>query len=268
MKFTLVDSHIHIHECYDLEKFFNSAKKNFTDNSKKLNLNTNQFVLCLTESHGVNYFSILADKANENKKIGNWEIIKTQNQNTLELKDNEDFSLFLIAGRQIVTQEKLEVLALGLFEDPEDGNPILEVLSYVSKYKLIPVVPWGVGKWMGNRKGIIDKLVMENSTFSIYLGDNGNRPFFWNKPEIFEAAAKYNMLNIPGSDPLPFDNEVNKPGSFGFVLEGVLDIEKPFDSLYEKITSSNKQFATYGRLESLFNFFKNQILMQVVKRKN
>ncbi|MCB0729824.1 MAG: hypothetical protein KDC88_02225 [Ignavibacteriae bacterium] len=261
----LIDAHIHIHECYNLDKFFNSAKANFLKQANILDLCSNQFILCLTESHKVNYFNQL--KQNADKSIlSEWKIDLTENPNTIKLVDKENFTIYLIAGRQIVTNEKLEVLTLGLIEDPEDGKPIEEILAYVSNKKVISVIPWGVGKWMGYRKEIIEKLVLQNNTFPIYLGDNGNRPFFWSKPKIFSLAAKNNMLNIPGSDPLPFKNEVNKPGSFGFVLEGVLDIEKPFDSLFEKITSSKKQFATYGRLESLFNFFKNQISMQIVKR--
>lgn len=263
----LVDAHIHIHSCYVLEEFFNSAKSNFMKNSLASENTICQAFLCLTESQGINVFLDLKQAAEKNEKIGFWQVNLTNNSNVLYLSDISGFKIYIIAGRQIVTAEKLEVLALGLTKDPGDGKPIDEAIQFVVDKNSIPVIPWGVGKWFGNRKKIVENLV-QNNTFPIYLGDNGNRPFFWSKPEIFELAAKKSILNIPGSDPLPFNDEVNKPGSFGFVLEGILDIEKPFDSLYEIITSSKAQFETFGRLESLFNFFKNQILMQVIKRKN
>ncbi|MBK7105267.1 MAG: hypothetical protein IPH62_08285 [Ignavibacteriae bacterium] len=262
----LIDAHIHIHECFDLNTFFNSAKSNFQNQANKINCDNFQSVLCLTESHKANYFANLFDKAETNEKIGNWEIVNTPNQNSIILKDKDSFEIFLIAGRQIVTKENLEVLALGLNEDPNDGNPIEEVIKFVNANKAISVIPWGVGKWMGNRKQIVEKLVLQNNTFPIYLGDNGNRPFFWSKPEIFNEALKNGIINIPGSDPLPFLNEVKKPGSFGFIIDGNLDKEKPFDSIYEKINSSKIQFKTYGKLETGYNFLKNQISMQIVKR--
>lgn len=264
-KFFLIDAHIHIHGSFDLVTFFNSAKSNFLSQSQKLGVNSSQSVLCLTESHKVDFFKKLKQKCQKKEKIGSWEISLTLNKNTLCLTDENNYQLFLIAGRQIVTKEKLEVLGLGLIEDQEDGKPIDEAIQFVIDKNSIPVIPWGVGKWFGNRKKIVENLV-QNNKFPIYLGDNGNRPFFWNKPKIFKSASKKEILNIPGSDPLPFDNGVNKPGSFGFILEGILDIEKPFDSLYEKISSTKEQFATYGRLESLFNFLRNQASMQIVKR--
>lgn len=262
----LLDAHIHIHECYDLNTFFNSAKANFSKQAENENSHDFQSALCLTESHKTNYFEILSEKAKKNEKIGNWEIVKTQNPNSIILIDNDNFEIILIAGRQIVTKENLEVLALGLIEDPNDGNPIEEVIKFVNGKKAISVIPWGVGKWIGSRKQIVEKLVLQNNTFPIYLGDNGNRPFFWSKPEIFDSAFKNGILNIPGSDPLPFLNEVKKPGSFGFFIDGNLDTEKPFDSIYEKIISSKIQFKTFGKLESGYNFIKNQISMQIVKR--
>lgn len=52
-----------------------------------------------------------------------------------------------MAGRQIVTAEKLEVLALGTDLDIDDGRPIREVLSLVTENGGLPVIPWGAGKW-------------------------------------------------------------------------------------------------------------------------
>ncbi|PID59200.1 MAG: hypothetical protein CR986_06905 [Ignavibacteriae bacterium] len=259
----LIDAHIHIHDCYNLNEFFRLAKTNFLNAAKKNNYSSYASVLCLTESQNIDYFGKLAKKAND--KIGVWQIGLTNSKNTILLNDDSGFELYLVAGRQIVTREKLEVLAIGLNQGYEDGKPITEVINFVNKNNSIPIIPWGVGKWSGARGEIVKNLI-ENKKLKFYLGDNGNRPFFWDKDKLFDLGLKNKIFNLPGSDPLPFDNEINKPGGFGFFLDAGIDKNKPFESIYDLIITSDQQFSTYGKLESLFNFFKNQISMQVVKR--
>jgi len=225
-----------------------------------------QCVLCFTESHGISVFGELSKQAINQEKIGDWGVQKTSEPNTLLLKDNAGFEIIVVAGRQIVTKDKIEVLAVGLNEDIDDGEPIEAVITYAVNAHALPVLPWGPGKWMGKRKKIVQDLVNSGKHASCYLGDNGNRPVFWSKSAIFNSGADRNMFNLPGSDPLPFQNEVVKPGSFGFLIEGALDREHPFESLYGHIVKSSQQFETYGALESTVSFFKNQIAMQLVKR--
>lgn len=262
----LIDAHIHIHECFNLNLFFDSAKANFLDQIYELKIGPANAVLCLTESHKTHYFEILLQKALLKKKTERWNITCTLNNNVVKLTDQLGFEIFLIAGRQIVTKENLEVLAIGLLEDPEDGSSIDEVLEYVNKNNAIPIIPWGVGKWLGKREKIIKNLIAHNRSFPIYLGDNGNRPLFWKKSNLFNFAANHGIFNLPGSDPLPFRNGEKKPGSFGFLLKNSLDVSKPFDSVYSSINSTKKQFITFGKLEYPLNFLNNQISMQFVKR--
>lgn len=263
----LIDAHIHIHDCFNIEKFFNNAKNNFLRQLQLSNSNDHFAILCLTESHRINYFKQLSEKVGAYNKLNGWKVDLTSNENVIKLIDNKKFEIFLVAGRQIVTKENLEVLAIGLVEDPEDGQPIEEVINYTANQKSISVIPWGVGKWTGRRKEIVEKIILQSGTFPIYLGDNGNRPFFLKKSDFFDLALKNGILNIPGSDPLPFKNGENKPGSFGFMIDDALDIDKPFDNIYEKIKNSKNQFKTFGKLESFTNFLTNQISMQVIKRK-
>ncbi len=262
----LIDAHIHFHDCYDKNVFFNSAKYNFENIAKSKNCKNFQSVLCFTESYGDDAFIKLSENAKKNEKVGLWKASLTENENTIKLSDVTGFNLFIVAGKQIVTLEKLEVLALGLMEEYKDGKPIKDVLKDIAEFNVLSVIPWGVGKWFSSRKQIVENLVLQNNTYPIYLGDNGNRPFFWSKPNLFKIAEEKGIYNLPGSDPLPFKKEVNKPGSFGFIIDEILNEDNPFDSIYNIITTSNKQFETFGKLESPLNFLKNQVSMQIVKR--
>jgi hypothetical protein len=261
----LVDAHIHFHPCFNAEKFFDEGRNNFHSFATQQEIISFQSVLCFTESFGCNIFGELSKKADNREKIGAWDIQKTDEQNSLLLKDSAGFEIFVIAGRQIVTKEKLEVLALGLKEDIHEGKPAGEVIKQVIASHSLPVLPWGFGKWLGKRGKIILELV-SSQKYSCYLGDNGNRPWFMGKSRVFAMGLDGGMFNLPGSDPLPFVSEVVKPGSFGCIMEGSLRNKQPFHDLYELITQASKPFAQFGKPESAAHFLRNQIAMQLVKR--
>jgi hypothetical protein len=262
----IIDAHIHIHDCFNLGKFFDFAETNFKQQAKKINSNSFSGVLCLTEISGVDVFNKLRNIAGKKENIGSWNVGFTKEENSLALtKDN--FTIFIIAGRQIVTEKKLEVLAIGLKKDFQDGKPAEEVIKHVVEFGAIPIIPWGFGKWFSPRKQILEKIVLQKKSYPIFLGDNGNRPWIFKKSKLIKLAFENNnILDLPGSDPLPFNREVKKPGSFGFYIEDVINQDKPFDNIYKIITTTKKQFKTYGKLESLFYFVKNQVAMQLVKR--
>jgi hypothetical protein len=213
----------------------------------------------------VNAFKELKESAQKKISIGNWGVELSNSPNVLKLVGKEK-KIFLLAGRQIVTKENLEVLAIGLEDEYKDGKPIDEVINDVKKLKSIPIIPWGFGKWTGKRKEIVEKIILQNDVNPIYLGDNGNRPWFMKASKLLVNGTVKGMLNLPGSDPLPFSREEQKPGSFGFVIEDTLNEDNPFDSFYQIITGSESNFKTFGKLESAYYFFKNQIAMQIVKR--
>lgn len=259
-----VDAHVHIHPNFNLTVFLNSVSDNFKKAALQNNSEENyDSVICLTESNGINFFN---EFYNNKISLDEWKFHKTSEGNSLKAVSKNGNSFFIIAGRQIVTSEKLEVLALGIKEEFDDGKPADEVINFVISKNGLPVIPWGVGKWIGKRGKIIRDLLSSNLYSFLFLGDNGNRPVFWKRSPIFYFGEKNNKRNLPGSDPLPFKSEEEKPGSFGFMPDGFLDNQFPFKSLKEKIINSENVFNTYGKGESFFRFMKNQASMQIVKR--
>ncbi|HVO73724.1 MAG TPA: hypothetical protein VMT35_06850, partial [Ignavibacteriaceae bacterium] len=227
------------------------------------NFNREKFapVLFLTESWGVNQFKILKEKKYGNKK--GWNFAPTQEENSIVAVKNEEKKIIIIAGRQIVTKEKLEVLGLGILNAIGDKKPIKEVIDDVKKKGGLAVIPWGVGKWVGSKKKIVNETL---ELPGLFVGDNGNRPFFWSNKKIFSQFEKKNIKNLSGSDPLPFKSESGRAGSFGFAMEGVVNFDRPFESLLNKLSGEQPELLYYGKLEEPFRFFKNQILMQIKKK--
>ncbi len=261
---TFIDSHVHIHNCYNLKNFFDSPFRNFDFYREKLS-DSKKFigVLFFAEAGNNNFFEKFFNEPEIYSKKISYLILKTSEDVSLNITDGIN-NIILIAGQQIVTAENLEVLALGTRKRFEYKKNISETISLINDSDAIPVIPWGVGKWTGKRERVVKELINMRADF--FLGDNGNRPAFWDKPSIFKLAELKGIYNLPGSDPLNFESEITKPGSFGFYFDEKIDLDYPVKDLKQKILENKSQFNTYGKLESPLKFFRNQISIQINKR--
>jgi hypothetical protein len=263
----LVDSHVHIHDCFDLPGFFNSAFKNFQAAS---NQEQCPCLLLLTEAKSENYFRLLSQavKAKNSHlfKLRDWEIKPTQESASLCAFHSENEEIFLIAGRQIITAEGIEILALITTQEFEEGKPLEKVIQEIVDCGGIPVLPWGFGKWIGLRGRIVRQFLETQNLPLLFLGDNSGRPNFWAEPYLFKQAKRRGLQILTGSDPLPFPSEFWRAGSYGFSVEGVFNREKPAACIKQILIELTVQPQVYGSLENPFRFVRNQIAMQLFKR--
>ena len=262
-----VDGHVHIHSSFNLEHLFTCAKGNFDAIEATTGEVESARFLLLTESTGMDVFATLQQEASSRgpstKKL---HVEKTEEENSLRVIFSHGAGVYLVAGRQIVTKERLEVLALGWQGPYPDGTPIAQVLNDLTARPCLTVLPWGVGKWFGKRGQLVQELVSTASQQVFFLGDNANRPFFWPLPALFKLAQEKKIRNIPGSDPLPFARQEDKVGSFGCSLAGDINPQKPFASLQNLMMEPGTVLYPYGRLEGLIPFLKHQLLMQLKKK--
>jgi hypothetical protein len=270
----LIDAHVHIYDCFDLEKFFDSAYANLKFEAEQLD-HGNDFtgILILAETSNENWFQHLVDCANgkplpDGKTTGNWNLRRTDERNSLLAVSGDSKNLLLIAGRQIVTEEGLEILSLASNERFEDGSPIKNLIEDIKDKGGIPVIPWGVGKWFGTKGKIIKELVDNyQGNASIYLGDNGNRPVFWRQPKHLKEAMQKGIIILPGSDPLPFASESCRAGRYGFILQTEIDSKNPAALIMQILMNEVKPTVrVFGRLEKIHRFLQNQIRAQFRKR--
>jgi hypothetical protein len=260
----LVDAHVHIHRCFDIPHFFNAALNNFQSFSATPSI----FVLLLTETAAANYFDRLQAEAEQaSGLLGDWSIANTQESCALSAYRHASPPLFLIAGKQIVTAEGLEVLALMTTQSFADGHPLPQVLEAVSASGAIPVIPWGFGKWMGRRKRVLQQLFVQPNSPRVFLGDNSGRPNFWPTPPFFDHTSPQASPAkvLPGSDPLPFPAEVKRPGRFGGLVKGAFDPHYPAASLKELLQDPTIPVTPYGTLEKPYIFLRHQVNMQLLK---
>ena len=265
----LVDTHVHIYDCYNIKRFFNEAFSNFSYYNKKLKLAEKLVgVLFLTESNSFQYFDKLRDNSNN--------IIQDlEKEGFFKKESDESYSLvfetagsnfiILIAGQQIITDERLEVLSLGTQQKIEYSLSLKETVNRINSIGAIPILPWGVGKWLGRRNEVLNAFIKKDNETKFFLGDNSGRLAILKVPTQFKVSNENKKLALRGSDPLPIKSQEKKAGSFGFYFVSDLDISNPFRDVKKMIYNLESEPDNYGKLENIFDFFKNQIMLRLAK---
>lgn len=255
----LIDGHVHYYEMFDTDKFFNNAIQNFSRFFPDSDHIENRIVriLFFTEGKTDEYFSKF--KKNSIRFTDNEYKFKETDENiSIRLtKKIKDF-LYIIRGRQIITRENIEILHIGTDITIKDGLSMQEVLEKIKERSEIAILAWGVGKWFFGRKNVVRSILESNETNLIFVGDNSARPKIWPTPNLFRRAKKRGIKILNGSDPLPLSGEERKPGSYFFSLTGDFDLEKPFLSLKNILSSENPQIIFHGKRDSLSSFFNRQ----------
>ncbi len=262
----LVDGHVHYHPCFGVEPFLEAARANFEAARGRLGL-TEPALGCLlfSESAWHCYFREFAEGL-VRRSTRDWTVETTEEDCSIIAYCERRPIMILVAGRQIVTAERLEVLALASSRTFSDGEPIDEVVEKAVLSGAVTVLPWGFGKWFGKRGRTIARILESTRAGQIYLGDNSGRPALAPEPHLFAVARAKGVPVLPGSDPLPFKSQARNAGRYGFVLEGSVDMRTPAATIRQKLLEQRLQPRRYGRLESLPNFVRSQVRMQLLNR--
>lgn len=260
----LVDAHVHIHPRFVLSDFFDRAAANFDAVAREYGVPDDApGYLMLTECAWDHRFEGLREAVG--RSVGAWRLSATDEPVSIHVASKGRRPLIVVAGRQLVTAERLEVLALGTDRQFEDGLPIDAAIARVRAVNAMAVLPWGFGKWTGKRGQIIEQLINSVDGEKFFIGDNGGR-LHWRTPPLFELAASNGLRILPGSDPLPFANQVTRPGTTGFVLPGDCDQRRPYESLRKTLTATKSQPLMFGKGVCVSAFVSSQIRMQLRKR--
>lgn len=267
---SLVDAHVHIHDAHPQTAVLDCACKNFLLAARSISAGDSfTGVLLLTETARASVFQRMWQSADTSRQTGTpeagWWFRHTDEPCSLWAHRGPDMRLLIVAGRQIVTAERLEVLAIGTSRFFPDGKPTDEVVRAVTASGALAVIPWGFGKWRGRRGRILSDLMKQFTGSDFFLGDNGGRPRLLPDPAQFTEARSRGFGILPGSDPLPFRAEFRRAGSFGFALPGVLSEEMPSTDLKRLILGGTRPIEPFGQLEGSVRFIRNQISMQIHK---
>jgi hypothetical protein len=257
----ITDAHAHIYSCYNLDDFISSAFKNLFKGTHNLSEQSNTAVLFLTETKGNNYFDLLMNNTKP------WHVVNTDEK--LSLRVNHpvypDKEIIVISGQQVVTEEKLEVLVIGCSYPQVDGATLKGTVNSSLSGGGIVILPWGVGKWLGQRGRIVDDFVAANNSSHLFLGDNGSRPGIWSVSNLDRDRSTNQPRLLSGTDPLPLPGEEKRVGNFGSIIHGSIDHQKPFETLKSLLSHPETDITGYGDLQSPLSFVKQQVALRMAR---
>ena len=120
---------------------------------------------------------------------------------------------------------------------------------------------WGVGKWFFKRGKIIKDIIEKYHSPYLFIGDNSARPWFWLKPKLYNLAEMHNVGILRGSDPLPFSEEFGRAGTYGFIIRGDFQVDKPAEYFRNIMISKNNNVSLFGHQDTAISFLKRQTKM-------
>lgn len=259
---TLVDTHAHYYNFCDFETYFNYAYLNMKTAATRMEAVSYNFVICLLETENSQWFEKLLLIATSSAKLGEWSIKSVDNNQALALTRNENESLIIVPGRQVITAENLEVIIVGLVKNIPYRKQVNYYVDEFSQSYLV-IIPWGVGKWLGKRGKRVSQLLSENRN-PYALGDNSGRTRLWSNIRQFKQAKKIGKGILAGSDPLPVTGQFKKVATYGSAITGSIQGKDLYKQIRERLLDTQSgNVKTYGKVDGLFDFVVSQFLLRI-----
>ncbi|NNF27486.1 MAG: hypothetical protein HKN73_09720 [Gemmatimonadetes bacterium] len=257
---TLIDGHVHLYDNHEAKNLVDAAAGAFSREGERLGIESAARVGCMVvvDPSGVDGFERL-----ERLGAPGWEHTPGGSCALEVVRESDGLALWVVAGRQIRTDNGLEVLAYGVRRPFEDGGRLPDQVEKVLESGAVPVIPWGFGKWLGRRGRDVEVLLRSSLGRHVVLADSLTRPAVAPEPRAFRVARAQAIPVIAGTDPLPFRGQERKAGKYGFVLELGEDPEGPAAGLGKALGALRESPTLFGRREGLISALRLQVAMQL-----
>lgn len=252
----VADGHLHLYPAYDIKAVFRHLIQNLDRLSGQacvtnpaLPANTSAFTEPETAGNRIYKLAFLAESREHDffRRLQGQDVsIAGQGLEALcgpspiclTVSLREVGQVCLVAGRQIVTRERLEILGLAMRAKIPDGLPARDVIQKVVEAGGIPVLAWSPGKWLFARGRLVRDLIESDQAKVLRLGDTTLRPMLWPEPRLMQLARARGLAVIPGSDPLPLAGEERFAGAYGFICRSAFDPSQPAASIGHMLAGS------------------------------
>jgi hypothetical protein len=246
-----VDGHVHLREPHRDADALRTAVRNF---ARWAGPSSRVGVLMLAEATGEEAFARLHGGTGASRELPRR--LTTEPESVWFEVDG--WRLLVVAGRQVVTREGLEVLALATAARLDDGRPLADTLSAVHEADAVAVLPWGCGKWTGARRRLVAQTLRASDGPPLLLGDNGNRPAAWHEPWL-----AHDRPVLRGTDPLPLPGQWQQIGRFGSVIPVMPGQARPAADLRRALRDPAVRLPPYGPHERLGRFVLGQMRLRL-----
>jgi hypothetical protein len=206
----ILDAHVHVYPFYDAPALLRGAVVRLA----ALGSPGDTLGIVLVEREGVDVFSEWL----AGRRLPDGWTATSLDAMALRLVSPQGERLHVFAGRQIACAERLEILGVGCRTAVPDGVPCEEAIGAIVGDGGLPVLAWGLGKWLFGRAAAVRRLLSAHPGGELPLCDTSLRPVFWPRPSAMRDPARPVLY---GSDPLPKAGEEAQAGRYA----GVVDVE-------------------------------------------
>lgn len=237
----IADTHVHIYPCHQPGVALTALIRHLDVQAAGV-----VKVAFLAERHDCNCFAAL-QKGGTGSLPAGMTIEPSPEPGCLVVRQAGVPVLYLYAGRQIVSSERLEVLALATESRFAEGLTAEAAIQQVRMDGGIPVLAWSPGKWMFARGKMVQGLLERFSPGELLVGDTSLRPVWWGMPRLLADAQERGFTLVAGSDPLPVAGEEQVCGTYGTLLDVSFDPARPVQSLREALCRPAVKTRLVGR---------------------
>jgi hypothetical protein len=252
-----VDAHVHLHDVVMAPHALQSALDNFT----ALGHGHREPVgaILLTQMSHERVFEQLLDARN----LGGWAFEPVAAEPMSLIARRDAAAIAVVCGRQIRAADGLEVLALGATRAFADGDSFAASVDEVVQSGALTVLPWGFGKWAGDRGERVQSVARAHGARALFLGDSGGRLDMAGVPRLIRDLQPEGFRVLPGTDPLVVRRDYRRIGRFGFLADVDMRLEGPWQSLKDWICRQSSSPMPYGSACSVSEFVQNQFALRL-----
>ena len=248
----VADTHVHVYRGYDVAAALHHGLRNLTELARRCGADPAAedsagaeesnlvvgggplLVLFLVEAEGCDSFEALR-QGRLKEQLPGWSVQAAGEDCAVWLEASETGApeaerLLLVAGRQLVTQERLEVLALATDAGLPQSLDSRGAIASVHEAGGVPVLSWAPGKWSFQRGELVAAVIAASSPEHLLIGDSSLRSSA-TEPRLMRRAQQRGFKVVAGSDPLPIGGEERILGSYGTFWRGEVEMDEPLRSL-------------------------------------
>ena len=238
----LLDAHVHVYPFYDQAVLLSGAVERLGAIAGK----DDAIGIVLVEREGVDVFGEWA----AGRLPEGWSATRLDDR-SMRLESASGRGLHVFAGRQIACAARLEILGVGTRVAVKDGVRCEEAIEAVAADGGLPVLAWGVGKWLLGRAGTVRELLLRHAPDTLALCDTSLRPVFWPKPAAMRGGVRPVLC---GSDPLPRKGEEAQAGRYACEVAMELPVSEPTKRLILQLRAGG--LVPRGRRSSAVEFLR------------
>jgi hypothetical protein len=277
----VADTHVHVYRGYDAAAALHHGVHNLTGLARRCSdgqaLENTLLALFLAEAEGCRFFDDVRRGIMKDQLPG-WSIEPAGDEGAVWVEapvgDAPDAAdpgppgprrLLLVAGRQLVTRERLEVLALATDAAMPRVPDLEDAIAAVHEAGGVPVLSWAPGKWSFQRGERVTSIIDASSPDQLLFGDSSLRARA-TEPDLMLRARQRGFKVVAGSDPLPIGGEERILGSYGTAWHGEVEMDRPLSSLRPMLLDPSVTAAVVGERSTGLGVVSRLVRHTIAKR--